>query len=91
MSSHKQPLPVGSMINQCPTCRSLFTGMDTFDRHRTGAFGEPLNPRRCMTNAEMIAKGLQQPTHSGLWSRGVPLEAGGAALQSADEGHGVRG
>jgi hypothetical protein len=82
---HKHPIKAGSMINQCPSCSRLFTGIDAFDRHRTGTYEDPTDPRRCMTGEEMEAKGLRQSQRTGLWHRGVPLEAGGEDLQGAPE------
>jgi len=42
-----------SDFNQCPTCDLLFNSTLAFDKHRTGRHGID---RRCLTEAEMIAK-----------------------------------
>jgi hypothetical protein len=81
----KHPIKPGSMINQCSVCSRLFTGIDAFDRHRTGTYGEPSDPRRCLSEEEMEAKGFKQSKRTGMWHRGVPLQAGGEALAGAPE------
>lgn len=43
--------------NQCPTCREYFNSNAAFDKHRTGNHGKD---RRCMTIAEMSAKGMSK-------------------------------
>lgn len=37
----------------CQVCGLVFTGVGGFDAHRTG----PISDRRCLTPAEMVAKG----------------------------------
>ena len=39
----------------CRACGQLFNSVAAFDKHRTGHFGKD---RRCMTEAEMQAKGM---------------------------------
>ena len=39
----------------CTTCGWFFSGERSFDAHRTGPYGDPANPRRCKTGAEMTA------------------------------------
>lgn len=41
--------------NQCAGCGSLFNSTRAFDMHRAGEFGVG---RRCLTEAEMLAKGM---------------------------------
>lgn len=45
---------------QCPTCGQLFSSVREVDRHRIGTYAEPgdwAHKRRCMTPAEMDARG----------------------------------
>lgn len=45
---------------QCPTCGEYFNGAAGFDAHRIGEYAkaaQPHDPRRCLTLAEMIARG----------------------------------
>jgi hypothetical protein len=54
---------------QCPTCGLLFTGDQSFMRHRTGRYRLPLGHpegRRCMSASEMRLAGMEQ-TVAGLW------------------------
>lgn len=48
---------------QCPTCGEYFSRVRAFDRHRTGPIGIG---RRCLTGAEMIARGWQRNA-TGCW------------------------
>lgn len=58
--------------NQCPGCSEYFNSTFAFDKHRTGEFGIS---RRCMSNAEMKAKGMSQGV-DGFWiSKRMPAEA----------------
>jgi hypothetical protein len=41
--------------NQCQGCKQYFTRTSVFDKHRIGEHGKN---RRCLTPAEMIAKGM---------------------------------
>lgn len=41
--------------NQCAGCKELFKSSAAFAKHRHGDFGKD---RRCMTVAEMAAKGM---------------------------------
>lgn len=41
--------------NQCTGCGLLFNSSHAFDKHRHGAHGVD---RRCMTEPEMLAKGM---------------------------------
>lgn len=47
---------------QCAACGEPFSSLREFDRHRSGAYaelGEWAHKRRCMTPAEMDARGWQ--------------------------------
>jgi hypothetical protein len=47
----------------CRTCGEYFNSTAAFDKHRIGEHGKS---RRCMTLAEMTAKGMAKAT-SGFW------------------------
>ena len=49
--------------NQCPSCSLGFNSTLAFDRHRTGPFD---GGRRCLTESEMLAKGMALAS-SGFW------------------------
>jgi hypothetical protein len=49
--------------NQCPSCLLGFNSTPAFDKHRTGPFD---GGRRCLTEAEMLAKGMAKAS-SGFW------------------------
>lgn len=54
-------------ICQCPTCGAFFAAVSVFDRHRVGDYdGE----RRCLTPAEMTAKGMV--CRNEVWGRQGP-------------------
>ncbi len=45
---------------QCTGCNELFSSVREFDRHRVGSFAEPgewAHKRRCLTPAELDARG----------------------------------
>lgn len=68
---------------QCPTCGELFGSVRSFDRHRVGAFAKPgewRGNRRCLSPAEMIAKGWRK-TERSFWLRPDHRRAG-AELQA---------
>lgn len=44
---------------QCPTCGKVFASVRPFDRHRAG----PMDGRRCLTDAEMVAAGFRLDCH----------------------------
>lgn len=51
--------------NQCPTCGDFFSGLESFDAHRTGLDGKTQKgkrraegPGRCLTLAEMRENGF---------------------------------
>lgn len=55
----------------CPVCHETFTGTRAGDTHRTGRHGVTEGPdrRRCLTPAEMSAKGMRI-TKEGHWDSG---------------------
>ena len=55
---------------QCGGCGLYFTSTSAFDKHRTGRYantGEWQGTRRCLTTAEMDAKGMALRT-DGVWA-----------------------
>ena len=54
--------------NECAGCGELFNSTAAFDRHRTGSFGFHGKgvTRRCLTPAEMLAKGMSKNA-TGWW------------------------
>jgi len=50
---------------QCPACRDFFNSTSTFDRHRTGHYANE-NSRRCLTAAELTARGWSRNA-LGFW------------------------
>lgn len=50
----------------CRGCHQMFTSLSAFDLHRTGKFEN--NKRRCLTEQEMLAKGMVQNA-KGWWMR----------------------
>jgi hypothetical protein len=60
--------------NQCRGCKRYFNSNGAFDKHRTGDHGVD---RRCMTDEEMIAKGMVL-RDDGFWR--------GEAMQNYREG-----
>jgi hypothetical protein len=69
--------------NQCQGCKRHFNSTAAFDKHRTGDFG---GGRRCLTDDEMLAKGMDKNS-AGFW---VGSRMGNAALpwtpRSRDQG-----
>lgn len=57
----------------CNVCKQIFSSESAFDMHRVGEFhrhgkvnqSHPTNSRRCMTNTEMLEKGMAQS--GGAW------------------------
>ena len=47
-------------MEHCPTCHETFTGNQSGEMHRTGRHGTTTGPdrRRCLTEAEMLNKGM---------------------------------
>lgn len=55
--------------NQCQGCGCYFNSTHAFDKHRVGEWGSQKNPRanrRCLTEAEMLARGMVQNAR-GWW------------------------
>jgi hypothetical protein len=55
--------------SRCDACGLRFLSVKGFDRHRTSSYerhGKP-NTRRCLTIAEIAAKGFRQRSGNGLW------------------------
>jgi hypothetical protein len=52
--------------NQCPTCNEYFNSTAAFEKHRTGEFGNPHDPRRCLKVTEMMTKGMAKNA-DGYW------------------------
>lgn len=64
------------MTPYCPSCLEPFQSQGLFDDHRVGAHnadeenninprtGQRLGPRRCLTPAEMTARGWRRGPHS---------------------------
>lgn len=63
MSTREQPKLTGRRC-QCCGCGEYFNGERGFDRHRVGVYG--VN-RRCLSVAEMIARGWYRNT-AGFWA-----------------------
>lgn len=61
---------VGYKPEHCPECHETFGGTYTGDLHRVGQHGVAVGPnrRRCLTSAELEAKGLVQNSR-GYWIR----------------------
>jgi hypothetical protein len=61
----------GLRAEHCRVCHETFSGTTAGDRHRVGVYETPVLPagRRCLSVAEMTAKGLVQNTH-GIWTSG---------------------
>lgn len=61
--------------NQCQGCKLYFNSTAAFDKHRTGKHGVD---RRCMTQDEMRAAGMDQRA-DGFWiGSHNPMHAGAA-------------
>lgn len=65
---------VGYKPEHCPECHETFGGTHTGDLHRAGPHGVAVgtNRRRCLTLAELEAKGLVQNSRS-YWIRRAEL------------------
>ena len=57
-------LPIGTRYCRCSSCGAHFGGEKTFERHRVGEMAD----RRCLSQLEMSAEGLNQDT-KGYWRR----------------------
>lgn len=70
--------------NECPSCLKLFRSTFSFEIHRTGQIGVD---RRCMTTAEMLAKGMLTNASSCWVSEAMPSAALAAvAVDQGDQG-----
>jgi len=58
--------------NQCQGCKQYFNSTAAFDKHRTGDFG---GGRRCLTDNEMLAKGMDRNS-AGFWVGSLMPRAG---------------
>lgn len=56
-------LPLKGNRCYCRSCDKYFSRISVFDKHRTGEFGKD---RRCMTDDEMVAKGMHTDA-LGVW------------------------
>jgi hypothetical protein len=56
--------------NQCQGCKTYFNSTKAFDKHRTGKHGVD---RRCLTEDEMLAKGMSL-NKDGFWiTKAMPV------------------
>lgn len=51
---------------RCPVCGEGFNSASVFDRHRRGGFAHGSATRRCMSGAEMTARGWSRNS-AGFW------------------------
>lgn len=58
----------GSKTEHCPDCHATFTNTAAGDKHRTGKHHITSGPdrRRCLTETEMLAKGMVRNSR-GVW------------------------
>ena len=63
----------------CRQCGARFANRKAADAHRAGEWGSAAFPRRCRTDAEMVAGGMWQSQrgvwHGELTESGVPVPA----------------
>ena len=70
--------------NQCRGCNAYFNSTDAFSKHRTG----PHDSRRCLTDAEMLGKGMVKNA-AGFWiGSPMPSQASRYWQNSDDYGSG---
>lgn len=43
---------------QCGACGRYFNSLTAFDKHRTGPFSHNVLSRECLTDEQMVAKGM---------------------------------
>jgi hypothetical protein len=48
---------------KCGSCQRYFSSTSEFDAHLTGPYGKTPNQHRCLTEAEMVAKGFASEGH----------------------------
>jgi hypothetical protein len=70
----RAPLRPGTGVCECAGCGERFKSVTSFDRHRTG----PQDARRCLSPAEMRARGMSVNAH-GQWVASVRAPAARAA------------
>lgn len=78
---------LGEARCQCAACGELFNRTRVFDRHRVGEYakaGEWAHHRRCLTVAEMTARGWRRNA-AGFWVMDA-LDAAGRARTRPTEG-----
>lgn len=63
---HDPMLPPYADMCRCMECGEYFNSSGTFSRHRTGDWDDRGANRRCLTIAEMVAKGWEK-SKSGHW------------------------
>jgi hypothetical protein len=71
--------------NQCRGCNSYFNSTDAFNKHRTG----PHNRRRCLTDVEMLGKGMVKNA-AGFWV-GSPMPQRASLYWQNSDDHGSVG
>jgi hypothetical protein len=56
---------------RCEACGQMFYSMTAYESHRFGSFaqGRTHHSRRCLTHAEMRAKGMRR-SPKGVWNSG---------------------
>lgn len=66
---------IGHKPEHCLECHETFTRTKAGDKHRTGRHGVTEGPdrRRCLTPAELAAKGMTQNS-KGYWTTGETLK-----------------
>lgn len=71
--------------NQCPTCSRYFSSDYSFDKHRTGTIGNTTdNPRRCMSEEEMLSRGMGI-NKRGWWVSQLLTEEGIEAVKAKQQ------
>lgn len=66
---------MGSVRCQCRSCGLTFSRLSAFDRHRTGTYQRGGDPRRCLSEDDMRARGMVE--RGGVWfgrARQAPRE-----------------
>jgi hypothetical protein len=73
---------LGNSRNQCQGCKGYFNSVSAFDKHRTGNHG---SNRRCMTEEEMLAKGMSLNS-DGFWiTKTMPVAVLGKKQRTSQE------
>ena len=67
--------------NQCQGCKVYFNSTTAFDKHRVGEFG---GGRRCLSEDEMLAKGMVLGA-SGFWVGSRMPIAGSLYMQNSGD------